>query len=402
MELAPYQQRARSVIRNVVRNQVNKALADPTSAYIKAAALGKRVREVYDQYSGPSKRSKGPTTASTGTYKGGSRQVKKGHRRMARRGNRGGGALRKPRFTSTRGKRRGGKRRHHKPKGYIVSTKQVKKWNRAAVNALIDISTMHWQERSVNQSICGLNESSFNIESLAGFGLAGLRDAIDQRKIQNDAAVAVNLTQNVTTQEASNKIKCKVASSAHWCNNFAVPFWADVYCFVPAVDHNITPATAFTNGMEDLGLVDGDGGPSVTSHFAYPTSSPVLRQIWKIASHKRVCLAPGESLTLGYHRSFTYDNSVQDAHISVYQTKLGAHVFGVRLEGCFGHATADPTQLGTGTASCDWYVDRHVEVKYDAGGAKYKTYEYTDGATAETAVINGWPTNAENTTGTNT
>lgn len=304
---------------------------------------------------------------------------------------------RNPRFTKSIKSKH--KHRKTKKKLVIVSTKQVKKWNKAAVDAKIDVSLMRNHVRSVQQSSSARNASSFSQESTP-FSVTKLRDACDARKIQNVAATAVNLTQNVIAQTALNKLDVRVSAQAHYFNNFAIPFWVDVYCWVPRVDSGGGPVTNFVAGMVDVGLVDA-ASPSITSVFVYPSMSGDLMKFWKIASHKKVCLGPGESVSLGFQKKFKWSPSFTQAHTDTFQEAYGSHVFTVRLQGCFGHAVDVTSELGVGATSLDWYVDRLVEVKYDANGAKYRTEEFdTAQMTAASAIVVGWKSNAENTTGT--
>lgn len=312
-----------------------------------------------------------------------------------------------PRNTSSRGrnprftKSVGTKRKHYKKKKQlvIVSKKQVKKWNKAAVNAKIDLSVMRNHVRSITQSTSLINSSSLSQETTP-FNVTQLINACDERKIRNVAATSANLIQDVTTETSAQSLAIKLSRSAHFFNNFAIPFWVDVYSCVPKVDQGGGPAATFVAGMTDMGLVDGTG-PSATSIFAYPTQSQDFNKFWKIAKHKKVCLGPGESVSLHFKKSFKWSPSQTQAHSDGFQPSLGGHVFMVRLQGCYGHATTTTTQLGVGATSCDWYVDQLVECTYDANGAKYKTEQFIDSMNAATAVIVGWPNNAENTSGTN-
>lgn len=305
---------------------------------------------------------------------------------------------RNPRFTKPiKGK---GKRRKHKKKLVIVSTKQVKKWNKAAVNAKIDLSLMRNHVRTVKQSTSLINRSSLTQEVIP-FNVTELLNATDKRKIRNVAATSANLTQNVTTETGAQSLSISLSRTAHCFNNFAIPFWVDLYSTVPKVDQGGGPVATYTAGMTDMGLVDGTG-PDATSIFGYPTMSQDFRKFWKIVKHKRVCLGPGESLSINFKKKFKWSPSSTQAHSDAFQPSIGGHVFMVRLQGCYGHATSDATQLGVGATSLDWYVDQLVECQYDANGAKYVTEEFIDTMDAETSIIVGWPNNAENTSGTNT
>jgi hypothetical protein len=309
---------------------------------------------------------------------------------------------RKPRFSAPTGSKY--HKRKHRKKLVIVSKKQVKKWNKAATKVNIDLSKQERYERSIELTTSSKNRTNFEVEELLGFNRATLLNNLDQRKVMVSELTSVNLTAhevNPVLSASQQKIQCKIASSAHYMNNFAIPQWVDVYCFEVKADTNFSPRDAFVAGMLDIGTA---GGVALDSIFSYPTHSPVLNGLWKIASHKKVCLAPGESVSLGYHKSFMFDKSFYDSHNTSYVKQFASHIFGVRVQGVFGHAETPVLlpafEAGSSKTSIDWYVDRHFTCTYDAGGAKFKTKEYVDAQNANTDIVVGWPTNAENTKGT--
>lgn len=308
-------------------------------------------------------------------------------KRMSNYRRSGSDSGRNPRFTSTKGKRKQSGRRKKK-KLVLVTSKQVKKWNKGAKDAQIDLATSHQHERVQLSTNSVANSSKF--ANHTGFNITRLEQMIDD-------LVYINTSTSTATEEISNTlsikqqfINCRVGSTATWYNNFGVPLWVDVYCYVPKVDTNLLPDIFFANGLVDVNA-------SATSVFVYPSWSKELTKAWGIHSHKRVCLGPGESVHLGYkYHMPNYDPTFSDSHAFDYQKKSGAHTYAVRVEGCIGHD--DTTELvGTSIAKIDWKIDFHVKTVYPGGfkGTRYKTVEPANSQSNGTVI--GWPTNASNT-----
>ncbi len=145
-------------------------------------------------------------------------------------------------------------------------------------------------------------------------------------------------------------------------NNYQIPCKVTVYCFVPKSDTNITPATAYTNGLTDI------GAPTATSALMYPTDSIQLNDLWKIAVSKSVILEPGESCKIVYKaKKFQFDPSFVDSHSLSYQSRYGCHTFGARVEGILGHDTVETDEFTTLAGQIDIQLDHRYEVSYDAG-----------------------------------
>lgn len=311
---------------------------------------------------------------------------------MARKRNGGRSGMstsgrRNPRFTkSTKPKRRTKK----KKKLVLVTKTQVKKWNKASVNAKVDLSTYHHYIRTVKQTLCAANSSVFDAED--GMLVSKLEGLIDLIKVVNSVQPATAKA-NIINTTLSQKVRVEMGTNARWINNFGIPVWVDVYCLVPKKDTSITPEVAFTGGLTDV------DAPSATSVFTYPSWSNDFNHLWKMKSHKKTCLAPGESMSLGFKKKFNYDPSIPDVQLETFQKAFGSHVYACRVEGTLGHDAADLTKPASSIAGVDWHIDAHVKVIYDAGGMKLITYDVQNLAEAPAGlVVVGWPTNAENTT----
>lgn len=307
------------------------------------------------------------------------------------------GSRRNPRFTKKIGKRNGGRKRGKKL--VIVSKRQVKKWNTAAKNAKIDIGTTHDYFREHLQTSCIANGSRFQIS--ANYTVTQLVDFVASNSTwvkdttTNPATISgpVNPQPSAAAQQ-QQKYQLEIQSKGCWFNNNAQPFWVDVYCWTPKGATALQPEVAFQAGLTDKGSTD------FTSPFVYPSHSDVLMKSWKIQSHKRVCLAPGESVTLYFRKKVKYDPSFVDSQTDIYQEALGSHAYCVRLEGCVGHSLTTPANVGTAIAKVDFIKDQHVIFKYSADMQSTR-YIFTTPDSAQTGgTVIGWPSDADNTIGT--
>lgn len=300
---------------------------------------------------------------------------------------------RNPRYTKP-SKRRGGGRKKSKKK-ILVSSKQVKKWNKASTDSKMDISTFYHHKRDSTQLICAENSSKFL--NTTGVTKSNIEERLMAlKKMNTNVAIAVPLTTDIVTNTEGQKIDCKIGTFARAVNNFATPVWCDIYCLVPKKDTSLSPTQAFNNGLDSI--TNGTDAVSNTSVHVYLSWSPDFRALWEIKSHKKVCLAPGESVTLGYSKKFKYEPNVTDHHTPAYQSKYGGHNYGIRVEGTLGHSETTSTNVGTGIAGVDLLIDTTLRVRYDAG-LKTVSYEVENTSGAQTGgTVVGYPTNAKNTT----
>lgn len=301
------------------------------------------------------------------------------------------GGRRNPRFNAPKKSYKKGayKTRHDKS----VSAKQIKKWNKAASNALIDISYYHHYERKAKVVSCVANSSAF--DTTTGLNMSSLEGKLSAvPMVDTSVSPPVKADTDLTPTSSTNfsqQFDIKYGTHAQWSNNYAVPVWIDAYCLVPKEDTIHSPVTAFANGLVDQGNV------SATSVHVFPSHSATFNQFWKINDHKRVCLAPGESVHLGYKKGFKFDPSHIDFDSSDYQAKYGSHTYATRIQGCFGHSLTTPANTGSSIASVDLVVDEHLKLKYE-GGIKMTNYTMVDVALAQTGgTVIGWPGNAANT-----
>lgn len=144
-------------------------------------------------------------------------------------------------------------------------------------------------------------------------------------------------------------------------NNYQIPCKVTLYVCSPKVDTSIGPATAYTNGLADI------GNPSSTSQLLHLTISPQFNELWKIESSKTKMLQPGQQMSISHGiKSIMYDPSLIDSHALAYQKSVKSTVIIVRLEGCLAHDSAANEQ-GFALSGIDINYQLKMVVKYDAG-----------------------------------
>jgi len=312
---------------------------------------------------------------------------------------------RNPRFTTPKGKKRSGKRK----KRYVIVTKrQIKKWDKGAKNAKIDLATHHFIKRYTGQYGCGVNDAVYHglLDDGKSFGVAHLQAAFVKMKyLQLDGGVPtmveINpLTPTGTALAVQQKFACQISTFIRFLNNYATPMWIDIYTLVPKTNTAITPSTAYQEGLKDQQLVSEP--IDIAGVLTYPSWSKQLSTLYKTVKHTRVCLSPGESTTCSFKKKFQYDQSYYDTHPFPMMDQYGSHVYAIRIQGTVGHGLADgAAQTRTGSSECkiDTELTSHVKIIYP-GGFKGTIYHEEDHAQVPNpaAMVVGWPSNCANTT----
>lgn len=155
-----------------------------------------------------------------------------------------------------------------------------------------------------------------------------------------------------------NKLSMKVL----FRNNYQIPCKVRIFVCQPKEDTSISPVTAFTNGLTDIGA-PSSGAPNV-----YLTDSVQFSDLWKIVASKKAVLEPGREVTISHSvKPFHYDPSLVDSHSQSYQNRFASTVIIYRLEGVLSHDSAVSTEHGTSQARLDIRSDVTYEVRYSAG-----------------------------------
>lgn len=144
-------------------------------------------------------------------------------------------------------------------------------------------------------------------------------------------------------------------------NNYQIPVEVSMYNLSPKVDTSIAPATAYTNGLADV------GNPSSSSTLMFPTHSSEFVDLWKIEKTRKVILQPGKSIVMIQSRKdVKYDPSLYDSHALTYQKRFKCSAQLLRIQGVLAHDTT-LDQQGHAPAGVDIVSKRKWVVKYDAG-----------------------------------
>lgn len=145
-------------------------------------------------------------------------------------------------------------------------------------------------------------------------------------------------------------------------NNYQIPVKVKLYCVSPREDTSITPITAFTNGLTDV------GAPASTSPFVDVTDSPQFTKLWKIEKTVKKVLQPGQVLKASHsEKDIMYNPAIYDSHSLDYQKKYKCHYWFCRLTGVLAHDTAVTTEIGTAPCGVDFQIQNKFVVEYDAG-----------------------------------
>lgn len=214
--------------------------------------------------------------------------------------------------------------------------------------------------RSSTRSVVGHKVCA--TEDLGGITVQNLDDQLQWLSYYDQSAPATPIVVDGRTGTYKKDFLYKsYGSKIILRNNYQVPCEITLYCVEPKVDTSITPATAFTNGLTDV------GAPSASSALVYPTDSPQFRDLWNVCRSKKMILSPGQMYSDSmYHKNKQYDPSLFDSHALVYQKPFGCHQWLIRITGCIAHDTT-ATEIGLAGAGIDVILDKKYEISYAAG-----------------------------------
>lgn len=146
-------------------------------------------------------------------------------------------------------------------------------------------------------------------------------------------------------------------------NNYQVPAHITIYSCTPKNDTNITVLSYFSDGITD----QASGTVASTSPLIYLNDIRMVKDNWKCKAVKTVLLQAGaETSATRSCKAFDYDPSNVDTHSSQFQSKYGAHMWVVRVEGTIAHDTTLAQYLTT-QAQVDCMLDMKFVMTYDAG-----------------------------------
>jgi len=144
-------------------------------------------------------------------------------------------------------------------------------------------------------------------------------------------------------------------------NNYQVPCKVTLYLCRPKEDTSISPTTAFTDGLTDV------GNPSSSSPLIHITDSDEFTDLWKIDKSQSKVLMPGQKLDMfTSDKNVLYSPATFDSHNLPYQKRFHCWAYVIRVEGVLGHDTTADEQ-GFLAGGVDMSCDQIYTVSYDAG-----------------------------------
>lgn len=192
---------------------------------------------------------------------------------------------------------------------------------------------------------------------------AEVEGVLGQLKYYDPAVPAALVTADGTTGSYSKNFLFKPSyMKVTLRNNYQVPCIARVYQLKVKTDTNITPETAWSNGMTDV------SNGTVNDIGIYPSDSPQFGDFWAISNQTTIRLEPGQEKRFTISApQFNYDPSVTDNHTLSYQCDQHARAIMVSICGAIGHDSAVTTEFGKLPAGVDIDLYKVYTVEYDAG-----------------------------------
>lgn len=156
-------------------------------------------------------------------------------------------------------------------------------------------------------------------------------------------------------------------------NNYQVPCNVRVYQLKVKTDTNMTPETAWLNGLADL------SNGTINDIGMYPSDSPQFGDFWGVINETTIRLEPGQEKKFSMSSpSFNYDPSISDSHALAYQVDQHVRSMLVSVSGVIGHDSAVTTEFGRLGAGVDIDLYKVYTIDYDAG-ANLKYIYYSNG-----------------------
>jgi hypothetical protein len=223
-----------------------------------------------------------------------------------------------------------------------------------------------FRDNIFSQLACAANAS--NNATIAGINITAIELAMAQLRYY-DPATPGTYVQAAGGTGGQQKEFCFESCylKAKLRNNGRVPVDVMLYTVKAKQGTSITPASAYTQGLTDV------GAPTATNRNVYFTDSPQVKHLWAILKKTSVRLEPGDELVQSHAvKEFFYDPSVADSHASEYNPAYGGVAFFLQIRGVVGHDATNTTVIGAVGASVDYTVDRTFVIKYEAGvGLEY-------------------------------
>jgi len=265
-------------------------------------------------------------------------------------------------------------KRKPKTKGQKLA-KQVRHLQKQ-VNA--NTSTLKYKSKVFGSVKASANQCAYIAYSIT---TSSLETVLQNLRYFDPSAPGTYKTVDFTTGTQSKSVEAQFYSKIELRNNYKVPVIVDVYCVVPKQDTNITPDTAVSNGLTDLGISSAS-----TEVQCFPTESPQFRDLYKIVKHSQVELQPNLAETFSWSSDrFDYDPSIVDSHNQTFQKEMRSQSWLIRVMGIVAHDSSVLTEISQAPCGVDFVVNRHYTIKYPGGA----DFEYMIVSTNGAAFTNG-------------
>ena len=130
-------------------------------------------------------------------------------------------------------------------------------------------------------------------------------------------------------------------------NNYNAPVRVQLFCVVPRGETSITPVSALSEGLADIGT-----GINKTTPMVYPSDSSQFKDLYVVIRKSSKTLVAGQTLSIRYSGgSFMFDPAFVDLHTLQYQPRFRSHLYLIRVEGVLGHDTSVSEQGYVGCRS---------------------------------------------------
>lgn len=170
------------------------------------------------------------------------------------------------------------------------------------------------------------------------------------------------IVSDVGSASYSQKLDMKCSAKIIFKNSYQTPVMIRVAAMRPKTDTAVSPSSAFSDGLVDV------GGNADTSMLVYWSDSALLKSLYKSDGEKTATLVCGESIELNVNVGhWTFDPSVGDSQVYQYQKKLKACVLLVRLEGVIAHDSGTSANVGSMQGGVDYHANITWTTKYEAG-----------------------------------
>lgn len=232
--------------------------------------------------------------------------------------------------------------------------------NQRVRNAMSGMGTRIFRQIISDRVLSPINEKTHATVNFSTVNI--VEQALEALQYYDPSTPATLLTADGSAGTFSRKFMFTSAvAGVTFKNNYQTDCNISAYIVKPKVDTSITPLTAYTNGMADI------GDPGNTQLMTYPTDSIQFNYLWKIVKSKTMMLRAGQTMKLNYNiGEFIYNPSITDNHALTYQRKIGGCALFISVWGTLGHDIVSDQQ-GLLKSGVDFEYTTKYKIIYDSG-----------------------------------